>query len=117
MNAAKTRPIASLQACATGRCTGVDSTGRPEMATVAFLGTGLLGGAMVEGMLRRGETVTVWNRTAAKAHALERFGARVAATPADAVAGADRVHMTLADDEAVDQIVAAFAAGLGKGTI
>ena len=41
------------------------------MASVAFLGTGLLGGAMVEGMLRRGDSVTVWNRTAAKARALE----------------------------------------------
>ena len=51
------------------------------MATVAFLGTGLLGGAMVEGMLRRGDTVTVWNRTESKARALETFGAKVAATP------------------------------------
>src|SRR5204863_2651046 len=108
MNAAKMRPIASLQACATGRCTGVDSTGRPEMATVAFLGTGLLGGAMVEGMLRRGDAVTVWNRTEAKARALEVYGATVAPTPGDAVAGAERVHMTLPDDGVVDQIVAAF---------
>ena len=78
------------------------------MASVAFLGTGMLGGAMVEGMLRRGDVVTVWNRTEAKARALESFGARVAATPGDAVAGASRVHMTLPDDEIVDQIVAAF---------
>jgi 3-hydroxyisobutyrate dehydrogenase len=46
------------------------------MATVAFLGTGLLGSAMVEGMLRRGDAVTVWNRTEAKARALEAAGAR-----------------------------------------
>ena len=78
------------------------------MASVAFLGTGLLGGAMVEGMLRRGDAVTVWNRTEAKARALEQFGARVAATPADAVAGVDRVHMTLPDDAVVDAIVEAF---------
>ena len=51
------------------------------MASVAFLGTGLLGGAMVEGMLRRGDQVMVWNRTEAKARALEAFGAKVAATP------------------------------------
>ena len=42
------------------------------MASVAFLGTGMLGGAMVEGMLRRGDSVTVWNRTEAKARALIR---------------------------------------------
>jgi 3-hydroxyisobutyrate dehydrogenase-like beta-hydroxyacid dehydrogenase len=87
------------------------------MASVAFLGTGLLGGAMVEGMLRRGDSVTVWNRTEAKARALEAFGARVAATPGDAVAGADRVHMTLPDDEVVEQIVAAFTPRLAEGAI
>src|SRR5471030_1903756 len=77
------------------------------MARVAFLGTGMLGGAMAEGMLRRGDAVTVWNRTEAKARALEAIGAQVAATPGDAVAGVDRVHMTLPDDEVVDQILAA----------
>ena len=87
------------------------------MASVAFLGTGLLGGAMVEGMLRRGDSVTVWNRTESKARALEAFGAKVAATPADAVAGAERIHMTLPDDDVVEQIVAAFRPQLGKETI
>lgn len=77
------------------------------MATVAFLGTGLLGSAMVEGMLRRGDAVTVWNRTEAKSRALEAAGAKVAATPGDAVAGAERVHMTLPDDAVVDQLLTA----------
>jgi 3-hydroxyisobutyrate dehydrogenase len=87
------------------------------MASVAFLGTGMLGGAMVEGMLRRGDQVTVWNRTEAKARALESFGAKVAATPGDAVAGASRVHMTLPDDEVVDQMVAAFGPRLAGDAI
>ena len=60
------------------------------MATVAFMGTGLLGSGMVEAMLRRGDAVTVWNRTESKARALEKFGALVAASPADAVAAARR---------------------------
>lgn len=75
------------------------------MATVGFLGTGLLGSGMVERMLRLGDSVTVWNRTASKAHALEPFGAKVAATPGDAVAAADRVHMTLPDDAVVDDML------------
>jgi 3-hydroxyisobutyrate dehydrogenase len=87
------------------------------MASVAFLGTGLLGGAMVEGMLRRGDEVTVWNRTEAKARALEAFGARVAASPGDAVASAERVHMTLPDDDVVDRIVGAFAPRLPKEAV
>jgi 3-hydroxyisobutyrate dehydrogenase-like beta-hydroxyacid dehydrogenase len=60
---------------------------------------------MVERMLQQGNTVVVWNRTASKARALEAHGARVAATPADAVADAERVHMTMPDDAVVDQIV------------
>ena len=75
------------------------------MATVAFLGTGLLGSGMVERMLNTGHTVTVWNRTASKARALEPLGAAVAASPADAAAGADRVHMTLPDDAVVDAMI------------
>ena len=78
------------------------------MATVGFRGTGLLGSGMVERMLRRGDTVTIWNRTESKARALEPLGAIVAKTPADAVAGADRVHMTLPDDAVVDRIVEAI---------
>jgi len=87
------------------------------MANVAFIGTGLLGSAMVEGMLRRGDTVTVWNRTESKARALESFGAKVARTPADAVGGASRVHMTLPDDAVVEEIVGGFTARLTPTTI
>lgn len=87
------------------------------MATVAFLGTGLLGSGMVEGMLRRGDAVTVWNRTEAKSRALEAAGAKVAATPGDAVAGAERVHMTLPDDAVVDQMLAAVVPRLRQDAL
>jgi 3-hydroxyisobutyrate dehydrogenase len=87
------------------------------MATVGFLGTGLLGGAMVEGMLRRGDEVTVWNRTESKARALEQFGASVAASAGDAVATADHVHMTLPDDEVVDQVLASVTPRLRPGAV
>jgi 3-hydroxyisobutyrate dehydrogenase-like beta-hydroxyacid dehydrogenase len=87
------------------------------MATVGFLGTGLLGSAMVEGLLRRGDSVTVWNRTQAKARALEAFGAKVAATPGEAVAGAEQVHMTLADDAVVDSVMADAAPRLRRDAI
>jgi len=72
---------------------------------------------MVERMLRRGGAVTVWNRTAAKARALEAHGAKVAATPGDAVAGAEHVHMTLPDDAVVDEMLAQMAPRLRKDAI
>jgi 3-hydroxyisobutyrate dehydrogenase-like beta-hydroxyacid dehydrogenase len=75
------------------------------MANVAFLGTGMMGSGMVEAMLRRGDAVVVWNRTESKARALEPLGARVAASPADAVAAADRVHLMLPDDAIVDRVL------------
>jgi len=87
------------------------------MATVGFLGTGLLGSGMVERMLRNGDAVTVWNRTEAKARALEPLGAKVAASPGEAVAGAERVHMTLPDDGVVDRIVDDVCRHLGKDAI
>jgi 3-hydroxyisobutyrate dehydrogenase len=79
------------------------------MSRIAFLGTGLLGSGMVESMLRRGLPVTVWNRTASKAQALEPLGARVAATPEQAVADADEIHIILSDDEAVDAVLERIA--------
>ena len=87
------------------------------MAKVAFLGTGLLGSAMVEGMLRHGDAVTVWNRTEAKARALEPHGAKVARSAAEAVAGADRIHMTLPDDGVVDDMLDRITPGLGASAI
>lgn len=87
------------------------------MAHIAFLGTGLLGSALVEAALKRGDQVTVWNRTADKARALEQYGARAAGSPADAVREASRVHLVLKDDEVVEQVIAALRPGLAPDTI
>jgi 3-hydroxyisobutyrate dehydrogenase len=87
------------------------------MANVAFLGTGLLGSGMVEAMRRRGHTVTVWNRTERKARALEPLGATVASTAAEAVAGAEQVHMTLPDDAVVDEVIDRFLPRLAPGAV
>jgi 3-hydroxyisobutyrate dehydrogenase-like beta-hydroxyacid dehydrogenase len=87
------------------------------MAHIAFLGTGLLGSAFVEAAAKRGDDITVWNRTADKARALEAFGVRVAASPADAVRGAARVHLVLKDDAVVEEVIAALRPGLGRDAV
>jgi 3-hydroxyisobutyrate dehydrogenase-like beta-hydroxyacid dehydrogenase len=88
------------------------------MTRVAFLGTGLLGSAFVEAALGRGgDEITVWNRTADKARALEQLGARVASTPGEAVRGAARVHLVLKDDAVVEEVIAALRAGLGPDAV
>lgn len=87
------------------------------MATIAFLGTGLLGAALAEAAAARGDRVTAWNRTAAKADALRSFNITTAATAADAVRGVERVHLVLRDDESVESVIAAARPGLGADTI
>lgn len=87
------------------------------MTRIAYLGTGLLGSAFVEAAAKRGEQITVWNRTASKARALEKFGVRVANTPADAVRGATSVHLVLTDDDVVDEVIAALRPGLSPDAI
>jgi 3-hydroxyisobutyrate dehydrogenase len=87
------------------------------MASIALLGTGLLGSGMVRHFLTTGAPVTVWNRTASKATALEADGARAAATPARAVAGADHIHLVLPDDDVVDGILEQIGPALSRGAI
>lgn len=87
------------------------------MTSIAYLGTGLLGSALAEAAARRGDQVTVWNRTIEKARGLEKLGITVANTPADAVRGAKRVHVVLKDDETVEDVLAAARAGLDADTI
>ena len=87
------------------------------MARIALLGTGLLGSGMTRRFLKKGARVTVWNRTAQKAHALANDGARVAATAADAVRDADRVHIVLSDDRVVDSVLDEIVPALKAGAI
>ncbi|HWI93678.1 MAG TPA: NAD(P)-dependent oxidoreductase [Flavisolibacter sp.] len=83
----------------------------------AFLGMGLLGSNFVKAMLKKGEQVHVWNRTVSKAKELELFGAIVFDNAAEAVKGADRIHLTLKDDASVDEVLQAASAGFKPGAI
>lgn len=87
------------------------------MAKVALLGTGLMGAGLAEAMLRRGGDVTVYNRTRAKAEPLAKLGARVAPTPAECVRGAERVHVIVSDDAAVDALLDAFVDALSSDCV
>jgi 3-hydroxyisobutyrate dehydrogenase len=83
----------------------------------AFLGMGLLGSNFVKAMLRRGDEVQVWNRTASKAKALESDGAKAFDDVSEAVKGADVIHITLKDDATVDEVMEKASAGLKAGAI
>jgi 3-hydroxyisobutyrate dehydrogenase len=85
--------------------------------TVALLGTGIMGGGMGRNIARAGLPVRVWNRTLSKAASLEAEGAVLAATPADAVKGADIIVTMLADGPVVLDAMTAAADGLAPGQI
>jgi 3-hydroxyisobutyrate dehydrogenase len=70
------------------------------MAHVAFIGLGRMGHGMAGRYIDAGFTLTVWNRSRAKAEDLIARGARWAASPADAAVGADAILTMVADDKA-----------------
>lgn len=83
---------------------------------IAFFGTGLMGSGFVRRLRATGHEVNVWNRSAAKARALEADGARAFDDPAAALAGAERIHLSLSDDASVDAVLEPIAAAIPKAT-
>jgi 3-hydroxyisobutyrate dehydrogenase len=83
--------------------------------TVAFFGSGMLGSGFTRALRRRGEEVKVWNRTPARAQALEQYGAKAFADPAEAARGATRIHLSVSDDAAVDDILERARPGMSAG--
>jgi 3-hydroxyisobutyrate dehydrogenase-like beta-hydroxyacid dehydrogenase len=71
----------------------------------------------VQGLLARGTPVTCWSRTEHKTVPLAAFGAQVASSPAEAVAGAERVHICVKDDEAVDSVIARMIDAVADGAV
>jgi 3-hydroxyisobutyrate dehydrogenase len=76
-----------------------------DNATVAVLGTGIMGAAMARNLLSAGMEVRVWNRTREKAEPLAEDGTKVAGTPAEAAEAADFLITMLSDAAAVEAAV------------
>jgi 3-hydroxyisobutyrate dehydrogenase len=85
--------------------------------TVALLGVGIMGQGMARCLLRAGLPLRAWNRTQGKAEALEPDGAFVAATPSEAVRGADVIVTMLADGDSVADVMTDAAPGLRAGQV
>jgi 3-hydroxyisobutyrate dehydrogenase len=85
------------------------------MATIAALGTGVMGAPMARNLARAGNEVRAWNRSIEKAAALRDDGVDVRDDPASAAAGADVVLTMLSDADAVLEV--AQAANLAEGQI
>ncbi|MDD1450675.1 NAD(P)-dependent oxidoreductase [Sphingomonas sp. H160509] len=70
------------------------------MAKLAFIGTGVMGAPMAGHLAAAGNDVTVYNRTQAKALAwADKYGGKVADTPAAAAKDADAVFACVGNDD------------------
>jgi 3-hydroxyisobutyrate dehydrogenase len=91
-----------------------------SLGPAAFLGLGAIGAPMAA-RLARGARLTVWNRTRTRAEAFARaHGARDAATPREAVEGADVVVTCLPTSREVEALLGGsdgLLAGLATGAL
>ncbi len=85
---------------------------------VGFIGLGRMGTAIAGRVLNGGHDLTVYNRTRSKADELEKSGATVANSIADACTGMEVVITMLADDAALDEVAhSGILDSLPKGAI
>jgi 3-hydroxyisobutyrate dehydrogenase-like beta-hydroxyacid dehydrogenase len=87
---------------------------------IGFLGLGTMGFPMAHNLARAGHAVVVWNRTAAKADPLLKKGATRAPTPRQAATGQDLVFTSLADEQALRDVLdgeSGALAGLAPGAV
>jgi len=84
------------------------------MTRVAVLGTGRMGGAIAHRLVASGFDLQVWDRTAAKASALNV--GRVAQTPAEALRDADIVISSLTNAAAVHDVYLGPQGAFGTST-
>lgn len=85
--------------------------------SVAVLGTGAIGTAVVRRLLATGTDVVAWNRTAARLADLAAAGVRPAATPGEAVAAGDLTLVALTDYRAVLDVLGQLEPPLSGRTI
>lgn len=74
------------------------------MKKIGFIGTGVMGQSMVRNLMKAGYTLTVYNRTKAKADALVAEGATWADTPAQCAQGQDAVITIVGNPKDVEEV-------------
>ncbi|TRC90401.1 NAD(P)-dependent oxidoreductase [Mesorhizobium sp. WSM4303] len=87
------------------------------MSDVAVIGLGAMGTALAEAFLNKGHSVTVWNRSPAKAQALAAKGAVVAASLEDAVRSSQLIVVCLLVYDTVHEVLAPAQLALSGRTV
>ena len=87
---------------------------------IGFIGLGTMGLPLANNLRKAGYSITVWNRTAAKAEALVKKGARQARSPRECAAQQDLVFTCLSDERALEDVLGGpdgVLAGLSAGDV
>ena len=85
---------------------------------VSVIGLGSMGSALAAVLLKRGHETTVWNRSAHKAQPLVDRGARLAATPEEAIAASPLTLACVLDYEVLHAVLDPVAGSLaGKALV
>jgi 2-hydroxy-3-oxopropionate reductase len=87
-----------------------------EKPEIAFLGIGLMGLPMARNLLKQGYSVHAWNRTKAKAEALQEFGA-IVASKLEEIGNADIIITMLEAGPQVEAVISAALTTLKKGSL
>jgi 2-hydroxy-3-oxopropionate reductase len=87
-----------------------------EKPEIAFLGIGLMGLPMACNLLKQGYSVHAWNRTKAKAEALQEFGA-IVATTLEEIGSADIIITMLEAGPQVEAVISTALPTLKKGSL
>ncbi|WP_423735124.1 NAD(P)-dependent oxidoreductase [Chitinophaga caseinilytica] len=85
--------------------------------SAAVLGLGMMGATLAKLLLAQGYDVTVWNRSTDKSVPLAEAGAKVAATPEEAVNAGNVIVMCVHDYAAANAILARTEAADWKGKV
>src|SRR5579883_1471029 len=75
------------------------------LRSIALLGTGIMGAHMARRLAQTGFSVTVWNRSEAKAAPLRQHGVTIATSASAAVADADAVIVMLSNGPVVEEVL------------
>jgi 3-hydroxyisobutyrate dehydrogenase-like beta-hydroxyacid dehydrogenase len=84
---------------------------------VGFIGLGRMGQAMAGRLVEGGHDLVLYNRSRDKCAELEKKGAKVANSIADACKGQEVVITMVADDKALTEVVKEISGALAKGAI
>jgi 3-hydroxyisobutyrate dehydrogenase len=89
----------------------------PTVATLGFVGLGVMGGPMAGHLARSGAELVVWNRTPAKAEPVRESGARVASSLEELGAECSVVFLCVNRSEDVKQCLTRLTKSAQPGTL